>query len=125
MEELKCHNCGAPLVSTEQHHIYKCEYCGSMYKVETQKINGLDYGVRYERIKEPGAQTIVTECAISPYELEQFPEEYTSQYAVNRIKEQLVDSLTDYLKLDIHYDPYHNYQIIRGQLRVVPPDFRF
>ena len=125
MKELKCHNCGAALVSTEKHNIYKCEYCGSIYEVEIQKINGLDYGIRYERIKEPGAQTIAAECALSEYELTALPEEYASQYAVNRIKEQLVNGLTDYLKLDVRYDPTCNYQIIRGQLRVVPPDFRF
>ena len=125
MKELKCHNCGAALVSTEKHNIYKCEYCGSIYEVDIKKINGLDDGVRYERIKEPGAQSIAAEYAISPYELKQLPEEYISQRAISLIKEKLVDGLTDYLKLDVRYDPYHDYQIIRGQLRVVPPDFRF
>lgn len=35
----KCHSCGATLVIDENKHIFKCEYCGSVYAIGTHMIN--------------------------------------------------------------------------------------
>lgn len=123
MRELKCHNCGGPLVrdGTSLYLIrYKCEYCGSVYTEKNE--SGF---ISYIQVEAPQAQKLVAEARVDRDIIHMAGEDYASKYAINDIKQKLVESLADYMKLDIREDPYRQAMIIRGEVRVLPPDFRF
>ena len=115
LQELKCQNCGGAL--EEDGH---CPYCGSRYKVERV----LDYGIRYVPVYQTGVKKLGMVVQIPRY-MNDLSEEAQGRYVAERMRAGLADALTDFLKITKDYDPVCGCEMIRGEIRVVPPDFRF
>lgn len=45
--------------------------------------------------------------------------------AVQDLAHSLADGLVNFMRVDVEEDPYRQATIIRGTVRVVPPDFRY
>ena len=115
LQELKCQNCGAAL--DDDGH---CPYCGSRYKIERV----LDYGIRYVPVYQTGVKKLCTFVEIPRY-MDGLSEETQGRYVADRMRVGLADALTEFLKITKEYNPVTGCDMIRGEIRVVPPDFRF
>lgn len=115
MEELKCRNCGATLTESG-----KCEYCGSKYRIES--FAGM---INYVEVHSSPVQTL--ECAVMiPQKMaERMPEEALGECVEREMAHKMAASLGALIKYQKDYDPFVNAVMIRGKIRVVPPDFRF
>ena len=113
MLELTCKNCGAPLRWDG-----KCEYCGSVYKIDPSGTLIV--------IHEATAQTLRAAFLV-PHEVRRYAKnkDDLSKYAIRQLANQLADALTSYMRLDVEEDPYRQVTIVRGTIRVIPPDHRF
>lgn len=119
MEDLKCKSCGAPLTPTVDGR-YKCSYCGSLY----ERSN--DHGViSFIEIRHPQIQTLSATVSV-PFEARDFmdPKEI-SEMSLARLTEELAKGLASYFKVYTRNDPFTMATIIRGEVRVLSPDFRF
>ena len=116
MKELKCKNCGAPLTRDG-----KCEYCGARYQIEP----AFGETIHVMEILPPQAQTIGAEVVQDKYERRLLPAERSAEMAVGMLKAKLVDALAEYLRLDVHEDLMSRATIVRGTIRVIPPDYRY
>lgn len=114
MEELKCKNCGAPL-ARDGH----CEYCGAQYRIDRNLPE-----LHYVEVHAPMTQTIGAEVIIDRWMRGRFTPERISEYATEELSKRLASGLTEYLKLNVREDPLAEATIIRGTVRVIPPDFR-
>ena len=125
-EVVNCKNCGAPLDASG-----KCAYCGSIWKVQPQ---GLGPPMIVEVHSGP-VQTIAAEVRLSRHMHPMFDSEAFSvelaetdggvTYIMDQMRHQLADGLKDMIKLTTRVEPGSDIQVIRGMVRVVPPDFRF
>ena len=115
MKELKCTNCGAPLLPNG-----KCEYCGSRFHVEQTFGN-----YKIIEIEHGPAQEIAAKMEI-PFEARNYMKtEKITQYAMRELTRQLAEGLAAYMRLDVMEDPMRMATIVRGSVRVVPPNMRF
>jgi len=115
MEELKCKNCGAPLTREG-----KCEYCGSRFHVE-QTFGGF----HIIEIEHGPAQTLSASMKI-PFEARHYMKaENITQYSIRELTKQLAEGLAAYMRLDVMEDPMRMATIVRGTVRVVPPNVRY
>lgn len=115
MEKLTCQNCGAPLSADG-----RCSYCGTRYKI--------DYtveGPRYVTIYSSPVQTLACQAEIPHRYRSLANEEELSKMAVSDLAHKLADGLTNFMRVDVEEDPFRRATIIRGTVRVVPPDFRY
>ena len=48
-----------------------------------------------------------------------------SKYTVQELSAKLAEGLAGYMKVTVNEDPFRMVTIVRGEVRVVPPDFRF
>ena len=117
MERLICKGCGAPLTSDGL-----CEYCGSRYRFE--RTPELPEPVLVQVYTSP-VQRLRVETAISYRATEGMPAELKRDIIQRDLSRKLADGLLDYLKLSVREDPYMEATIVRGEIRVVPPDHRF
>lgn len=120
LEPLKCQSCGAPLIEAAP-GLYKCEHCGSVYK--DPEINC--YPTSFVQIQRPGVMTIRAETAISRHELAALGAEDLTKFTLEQLRQQLAEGLIAAMRIDKIEDYRRNMSIIRGTVRVVPPDFRF
>ena len=115
MEKLTCQNCGAPLSADG-----RCAYCGTHYKIDYS----ID-GPRYMVIHSSPVQTLMARAEI-PYRYRGIgDDDALSKMAVEDLTHKLADGLADFMRLDVEDDPFMQATIIRGTVRVVPPDFRY
>ena len=119
MTELKCKNCGGPLRRTGLDA--KCEYCGSVYQ--------LDVHERLILVHDARAQVIQAEMRITEDMAFCLSEEELTRLTINEMRNKLAEGLTAFMKVTVSddpWDPFHRHErIVRGQVRVIPPDARF
>ena len=125
-EVVNCKNCGAPLDAAG-----KCAYCGSIWKVQPRELGP----PMIVSVYSSPVQTISTEVRLSRhmhpmFDSESFPVELAETdggvtYIMDQMRHQLADGLKDMIKLTTRIEPGSDVQVIRGTVRVVPPDFLF
>ena len=113
MEKLTCQNCGGPLTASG-----KCPYCGTIYKLDHSLGE-----VRYIQVSSAPVQTIAAQASI-PHYLKQEPD-LAAEYSLEQLSHELAKGLAGFMKIETREDPYLRATIIRGTVRVVPPDFMF
>lgn len=118
VEQLICASCGAPL-KIDSEGKYKCEYCGAIYIKD-----GGPYSFRLETYRAP-IQVLCAEKVIPSYLSDAMGEDDLSKYTISQLSNQLAEGLAACLKLRVRNDPLRDATIVRGEVRVVPPDFRF
>ena len=117
MEERKCKSCGDPLRDIGFGK-YICDYCGSMFENHYNDIRFL------EVLREP-AERIAAQCTIPYYMRENLnPDELTS-YSLSELARSLADGLKGFMKVIVSEDPSRMATIVRGEVRVIPPDHQF
>lgn len=105
-----CPNCGAPISGNI------CSYCGTRFKVENYVVIP---------ISDPQACTIEAKVAV-PFDARRYmSEEDITKFTLNELKNQLAEGLTGFFKLETMDNPCDLCTIVRGRIRVMPPDFRF
>ena len=115
MTELNCRNCGAPL-----NRDGKCAYCGSVYRIE-----GRGSEVRYVEIHSSPVQTLTCKAELPRFQAERMPESFLTDYVTENLRHELAKGLMEAMKVVIHEDRMRDVIVVRGTVRVVPPDFRF
>ena len=115
MEKLTCQNCGAPLTKSGE-----CKYCGTIHQL-ANNCDGLPYIVEFSN---PRVQTIAAQVSISNYVRESHPD-LAADFSLGKLREELAKGLAGFMRIDTREDPIMQTTIIRGTVRVVPPDFRF
>ena len=117
MTERKCKSCGAPLRDIGFGK-YICDYCGSLFEDHYNDIRFI------EVLREP-AERIAAQCTI-PYYMRQNmnPDELTN-YSLSELARSLADGLKGFMKVIVSEDPSRMATIVRGEVRVIPPDHRF
>ena len=111
MSRYVCESCGAPINPLSG----ICEYCGSRYRIEHGSV------LMVENCK---AVKLCTESVI-PNDIIHRDASAASEIALNEMSRKIADSLKDYLKIITRKDEFLNATIIRGEIRVLPPSFRF
>jgi len=125
MEELKCKNCGATLREDGV-----CEYCGSRYRIE-RPDQFHPYEIKYVEVAAPKVETLSAEVAVRDDDMRLASEheryaDFLSERAIEDLSHKLAEGLSGFMKLQTKQDFGPNgATIIRGTVRVVPPDFRF
>lgn len=120
MYERKCQNCGAPLkfgTLPDGVRTWKCEYCGSVF---TQKADHIVL------IQDQQARVLASEVRIPSYMMQYGAnEESLAKYAKDRLVHSLAEGLSDFMeiRMDRHNPDFDT--VIRGYVRVIPPDFRY
>lgn len=122
IKELKCKNCGASLTKIENGFEinYKCEYCGTLYNTENK--NNV---IQFTTINSPPSQTLSSCIRISDWTKENNNIEDISQFTIEQLSMSLAKGLAAYMRIDTEKDPFEKATIIRGTVRVIPPDFRY
>ena len=105
-----CPNCGAPITGRI------CSYCGTKFEIENNIV---------QVISGPQACTIEAKVAV-PFDSRRYmSEEDITKFTLNELKNQLAEGLTGCFKLETMDNPLDMCTIVRGRIRVMPPDFRF
>lgn len=112
MEKMTCENCGAPLDRSGT-----CHYCGTHYRIEQDKFVVVHSGP---------AQTVRAEAHLSRQLLDMAyrPEQAVDQ-TLHDLRRSLADALMGYMVIRKEYDPSLDVEIFKGEVRVVPPGYRF
>ena len=116
MKKLVCNSCGASLTNIEFNE-YKCEYCGATY-IENE------HTYRLEMCREP-IHTLCAEVCVSEFMQDNFPIDTITDYYTQHLIKKLSEGIAACIKVDIRKDPTLQATIIRGEVRIVPPEFRF
>lgn len=119
MIEMKCQACGAPL-EKDGH----CAYCGSRYKIKNDEIE--PFIVQVER---PGVHK-VTAIAKIPYDYSALAsDEEIGKMAEKQIAHKIAEQLGSCIKYTTRCgsaaDLFERCVMVRGEIRVVDPSFRF
>lgn len=114
MKKLICECCGAPI----NPKTYKCEYCGTQYKLETDEV------IRVETFHNP-IKVYKSKIEI-PYEgIEAMGKEHTSKYAIHHLSRNLADAIAENMELHCSNDPFSRVQKITARVRIVEPKYMF
>ena len=125
MEELKCQNCGATLRKDGV-----CEYCGSRYRIERPN-QFQPFEIKYVEVGAPQVRTLAAETVVRENDMRLAADreryaDFLSEQAIKDLSHKLAEGLSGFMKLQTKQDFGPNgATIIRGTVRVVPPDFRF
>lgn len=122
VEQRKCTSCGAPLVieGSPQFKRWRCEYCGAVYVNKGER----DHYHFVEVCPAPVCR-LYAEKRIPHYIREGINADDISNYTIEELTHQLAEGLAACMKVDVREDPTMKATIIRGEVRVIPPDFRF
>ena len=117
MKQLECKSCGAPIKPIGFGR-YICEYCGSMYEDD-------GYGsVKFIEIRQQPIEQICAECTVENHLIQSLGEEKSTKLTLRELSNQLAQGLVSYMKIHARQDPLRQVTIVRGEVRVVPPDHR-
>lgn len=121
MKELKCPNCGGPLVCSYSE--YHCEYCGS-------RFDKTEYGEPcLIQIGQPPCKVIEAYTSIPNYiyyEANKYNDLETVKKSITKeLTEQLAKELIEHIVIHETYDIKNDERIFRGQLRVVDPEYKY
>lgn len=119
IQQLKCENCGAPLKED-----LTCPYCGARYERKGAGINTCYVQMIPAKVHPLRAQVMIPDEQIMC-----LGEEETAEYAINTLVSALSKEIGRHMKVTTGYapgrSPFEACQIIRGEVRIVDPDFRF
>lgn len=93
----------------------KCEYCGTRYESDSLKRIVISS-------KIPGQTKISAEVVIDTEVMRDAPERMRD-YALHELRDQLADGLLAYMRVTTNHDYRNMTEIIRGEVRVLEPDF--
>lgn len=113
---LKCECCGATL-----NNDLTCPFCGARYE---RKYNTLNQPI-FVKIQDAKIDTLRYELSIDKYQYETMGEEASAEITMHRMTQALATQMAKYMELNTYFDRHTFSQIVRGEVRVVKPDFRF
>ena len=116
MEKLTCKNCGAPLDKNG-----KCSYCGTIYKIEHDPI----LPVRIVELHSAPVETLVCQATIPRSVVEKIGQEAAKDCILEELRNKMADGLPSMMEIRSEVEPYSDIMVVRGYVRVVPPEFRF
>ena len=121
MKELKCPNCGGPLV--RNYNEYHCEYCGSTFdKNEYRELCLIQVG-------QPQCKVIEAYASIPNYiyyEANKYNDLETVKKSITKeLTERLAEALIEHITIKETYDIKNDERVFRGQLRVVNPEYKY
>lgn len=119
MKELKCKNCGAHLVWGGWGK-YKCEYCGAVYSEEEYRGE-----VQLLCVHDARVVPLCGEVEVPFTARDYMQSEDISKYTISELTHKLAEGLAAYMQLNVREDPCRMATIVRGTVRVIPPDHRF
>lgn len=113
-----CMQCGAPI--NRERMI--CEYCGTRY----ERTEDLARPLRIIYSPEVRPQILQSQVAIDNQEINYISDaDEIARLVHSRITTQLAEALEPYVEYTVQEDPAYRRQVIRGRVRVMPPDYRF
>ena len=118
MKNLKCECCGAQLKINPYFDDYFCEYCGSKYKADNERV------IRIETYQNP-VRTLIAKTCVTDDVVKDIGEEKAAEYSIKNLTRNLAESLAPMLTIEKEYDPQCMRHIITAKVRVVEPDYRF
>lgn len=113
--ELRCQECGASLNSG-----LVCPYCGTRYA----RKHSPESGSLYIQTCPAQIRRVKCEVLIDDDLLRNSPE-VAGDMALKELRNQLADELIGLMETETDYKPVTHAQILRGEVRVVEPGFRF
>lgn len=123
MEQMQCKSCGAHLKMRRPGE-WICEYCGAVYKTDDSIPNE----IRIIEVQPANAQTVRAYVKL-PHEMKKYMGEVEmTEHVVQNLAHKMAEALATYMRLDVSEDmsnPFQSATIVRGTLRILPPDFRF
>lgn len=115
MKKLQCTSCGAPINPKTG----ICEYCGSVYLIEKNFPMPSIINVEHPKVERVAARISINN------ELAHRDPDGISQYAIQNISHNIADGLAEFLKISTTQDLVSDSTIIQGELRILPPSFKF
>jgi len=113
--QLVCQSCGAPLESDGH-----CAYCGARYDIEySSGPRPIFLEVEHPRVRKLEAKTSYDINAMHCLGDE------LGKLAQRKIAADMADALTQAIKYTTYHDLERDAVVVRGELRIVDPDFRF
>lgn len=124
MEEMKCKSCGAHLKKRGSGE-WICEYCGAVYRVDER----YPAEIRFVEVQQARAQTLEVKVSYPDEIALHIGEQALAERTIQELTHELAKGLAPYMKVMVSKDyrggPFGTETIVRGAVRVVPPDFRF
>lgn len=116
MEKLTCKNCGAPLDKNG-----KCSYCGTIYKIEYDPV----LPARIIELHSAPVKTLACQATIPRFIVDKMDPEAARDYTLEELRNKMADGLLGMMEIHSEVEPYSDVMVVRGYVRVVPPEFRF
>lgn len=114
MKALVCTQCGGKINPAT----LRCEYCGTIFEQDRK--------TKYLRIVTTGsAVRLGAELQIGMCEAMTIPREDLLKITQERLAHELADALIPYINYTVDRSPMTMTVTVRGDVRVVPPDFVF
>ena len=124
IEQMQCKSCGAHLKRRGSGD-WICEYCGAVYRVN----ESYPAEVRFVEVQRAPTKTIVAQVRYPDEIAIHVSEEALAERTIQELTTELAKGLAPYMKVMVSKDyrggPFGTETIVRGTVRVVPPDFRF
>ena len=120
MEEMKCKSCGAHLKRRGSGE-YMCEYCGAVYKADEYH----PAEIRFVEVKQAPVSTLEAYVRYPDEIAMHISEEALAERTIQELTCELAKGLAPVMKVMVNKDYIRGETIVRGTVRVVPPDFRF
>lgn len=120
MEEMKCKSCGAPLKRRGSGELI-CEYCGAVYRVD----ESYPAEIRFVEVQQAPTMTLAAQVRYPDEIAIHVSEEALAERTIQELTYELAKGLAPVMKVMVNKDYIHGETIVRGTVRVVPPDFRF
>lgn len=118
---LKCKCCGGTLKrSVYNMNEYVCEYCNTRYKSDSPGMEP----IRIETFQNP-VVTLQAKTFVDSRCIDEYGQENVSKMAINRLINNLAESLAEHVTIRTEYDPAMMHQIITARVRVVKNDYLF
>ena len=118
MKALICTQCGGRIDPEKM----RCEYCGTRY----EQTGDLARPLRITYSPEVRAQILQSQVAMDNQVINVVSDaDEIARIVHSRITAQLAEALGPYVEYTVQEDPTYRRQVIRGRVRVLPPDYRF
>ena len=120
MEQMQCKSCGAHL-KKRSFGEWVCEYCGAVFRVDESTPGE----IRYIEARQAPTMTLAAQVRYPDEIAIHVSEEALAERTIKDLTDELAKGLAPFMKVMVNKDYLHGETIVRGTVRVVPPDFRF